>query len=432
MLRDLLADSATRGGDRTFFRHGGRTYSYAEAQDRALDLAQRLHGRGIQPGERLAIDLPNGPDLVFALLAGPMLGISFFLLNTRLTAPKKAELLDGFEVSATVDEEFLATLRSEAPVGFEPPDPASDDVFVRMFTSGTTGLPKAARLTYGALEAAARASAEVLMTPESGCWQLTLPMFHVGGLQVMIRSLVNGSPFILYDRFDAAAVLADVASGEATHVSVVDRTLRELIACDRDMLARYEAVLLGGGPVNERTLEDAAAANVWASYGMTETCGAVAVSAPGRYAEGLRPLPGCEVRIVGPAEDGCGEIAVSGPSVFSGYEPRRGEPASPARSDGAWFLTGDEGRIVDGGLFVSERTCDVFISGGENVYPAEIEREILAVGGVESAAVIGVEDPDWGRRPVAFAAGAGADRAAIVEHLERRLTSFQRPDAVFV
>lgn len=432
MLGDLLAAYADRSVDRTFFRHGDLRITVREAQGLSTELAERLHARGIRAGDRLALDLPNGPDFVFALLAGSMLAVSFFVLNHRLTPAKKAELLEGFDVKKTVDERLLESLRDVAPAGFEPPSVTEDDVFVRMFTSGTTGTPKAARLTYGALVSAARMSAGAFMRPGTGCWQLALPMFHVGGLQVLMRSLVNRSPFILYDRFDAAAMLADVGGGEATHVSVVDKMLRDLLSHDKELVGRYEAVLLGGGPAGERTLREATAANVFASYGMTETCGVVAASAPGEHSAGMLPLPGCDLRILTPDDAGDGEIAVSSPSLFSGYERRAGEPVLPGPFADGYFRTGDMGRIADGRLVVRERTADLFVSGGENIYPREIEREILSVRGVEDAAVIGTKDPEWGRRPVAFATGDAADREDIVARLRERLSGFQRPDAVFL
>jgi O-succinylbenzoate synthase len=301
-----------------------------------------------------------------------------------------------------------------------------------MFTSGTTGMPKAARLTYRNLMSAARASADAFMAPGEGGWQLALPLFHVGGLQVMLRALVNRSAFLLYERFDPGALLADVASGRATHVSMVEKMLKELAATGKPLLDRYKVVLLGGGPVSDRALEQARGARVFTSYGMTETCGVVACAAPREHALGMLPLPGYSVRVLEPDALGVGAIAVAGPSVFAGYEPRAGEPEAPVPFDDGWFLTGDRGRLVEGRLFVFERTSDMFISGGENVYPREIEREILATEGVTEAAVIGVEDPEWGRRPVAFVSGHDVNRAALKARLEERLARFQRPDAVLV
>lgn len=431
MLSDLLAADAARDGGRTFFTFRGSSYTVRDALERSRDLAQRMHGWGVVPGDAIALDLPNTDDAVFAILAGSMLGVSFFVLNHRLTGAKKAELLEGFDVAAVLDERLLAFVRETSPVAFEPALPSEDDVFIRMFTSGTTGVPKAARLTYRNLISAAESSAGRLMRPGEGCWQLALPLFHVAGLQVLVRSLVNRSAFILYDRFDPEALLLDVASGQATHVSVVDKMLRELAARDRATVDRYEAILLGGGPARETTLAQTAGARVFTSYGMTETCGAAAVAGPGEHAMGMLPLPGCSVRIAAPDAGGVGGILVSGPAVFAGYERREGEPEPPDPFDGGWFRTGDSGRLVEGRLFVLERTSDMFISGGENVYPSEIEREILAVEGVREAAVIGVEDAEWGRRPVSFAVADAAAREAVTERLEQRLARFQRPDRVF-
>ncbi|MBN2248450.1 MAG: o-succinylbenzoate synthase [Coriobacteriia bacterium] len=432
MLHELLEDRAATDGDRTFFRFGETSHTFLGTRDRSAELAERLYGWGVRPGDRLVVDLPNADSFVFLLFAGSMLGVSFFVLNHRLTAAKKAELLEGFDVRATVDEAFIDALAEVTPAAYEAPVAAGGDGFIRMFTSGTSGTPKAACLTHANLLAAARSSASFFMRPRKGCWQLALPMFHVGGSLIVLRSLVNGSPFILYDRFDADAVLADVASGEATHVSVVDKTLRDSLAADKELMSRYEVILLGGGPANEVTLLDAAGTSVYASYGMTETCATVAAAAPGEHDHGMTALPGYELCVLEPDVDGVGEIAVAGPAVFAGYDRREGEIAGADPFVDGYFRTGDVGRIADGRLLVRERMTDLFISGGENVYPREIEHEILAVDGVEEAAVIGVEDPEWGRRPVAFASGPDGDRNRIVARLDERLSRFQRPDAIFM
>jgi O-succinylbenzoate synthase len=447
VLSELLIQAADKTGDATYFRVGGeagdgpREFTFRETRDEALELAQRLAGWGVRGGDVLAIDLPNCADFVFLLFAGSMLDISFFLLNHRLTDAKKAELLEGFRVRAVVDTGWLEAARGRERETFFPREPGLDAVFLRMFTSGTTGLPKAAGLSYGNLLAAAESSAAAFMQPKRGNWQLALPMYHVGGLMIALRALVNASSFTLYECFDAAGMLREAADGAATHVSVVDRMLAGMLTAGggAEALARYEVVLLGGGAPNARTLDEALGARVYVSYGMTEGCATVAASPLADAADGgMVPLPGYEVAILGPDVDGVGEIALSGPAVFEGYiEPGPAASAArPARDTSAFadgrFHTGDRGRYQGGRLFVQERVADVFVSGGENVYPAEIEREILSLPGVTDACVLGVEDAAWGRRPVAFVAGEGVSAGDIATALEGRLARFQRPDAVFV
>lgn len=273
---------------------------------------------------------------------------------------------------------------------------------VVMFTSGTTGRSKAVPLTWENLCGSAAVSNASLNRHGEGLWQIALPLYHVGGLQMVVRSLLNANPFILYQRFDAERVLADAARRGATHISVVDKMLQDMLASSHASgVGRYECLLLGGGPLNAQTLGRALAmrARVYASYGMTETASQIANSlvTPG-FTGGMSLLEGYEARIVDAGPDGFGRLAVRGPGLFGGYLNAR----AAYTADG-FFLTGDTAAIApDGKLYVKERTDDMFISGGENVYPAEIREKLLRVPGVADAYIFGAPDDTWGRRPVGF------------------------------
>lgn len=272
---------------------------------------------------------------------------------------------------------------------------------VVMFTSGTTGRAKAVSLTWGNICLAAEASNAVLNRHGEGLWQAVLPLYHIGGLQVVVRSVLNCCPFVLYSRFDAKRLLSDAARKGATHISVVDKMLQDILAADNaETLPRYACLLLGGGPLNPQTLDRArrVGARVYASYGMTETSSQIAhAQVTGSFTGGLRLLPGYEAHIVDPGEDGFGRLAVKGPGLFGGYLNARA-----AYTVDGFFLTGDTAALYGGKLFVKERTEDMFVSGGENVYPAEIKEKLLRVAGVADAHVFGAADARWGRRPVAF------------------------------
>lgn len=279
---------------------------------------------------------------------------------------------------------------------------------VVMFTSGTTGRSKAVPLTWENLCGSAAVSNASLNRHGEGLWQIALPLYHVGGLQMVVRSLLNANPFILYQRFDAERVLADAARRGATHISVVDKMLQDMLASSHAPgVGRYERILLGGGPLNAQTLGRALAmrARVYASYGMTETASQIANSlvTPG-FTGGMSLLEGYEARIVDAGPDGFGRLAVRGPGLFGGYLNAR----AAYTADG-FFLTGDTAAIApDGKLYVKERTDDMFISGGENVYPAEIREKLLRVPGVADAYIFGAPDDTWGRRPVGFIERGGA------------------------
>ena len=306
---------------------------------------------------------------------------------------------------------------------------------VVMFTSGTTGRSKAVPLTWENLCGSAAVSNASLNRHGEGLWQIALPLYHVGGLQMVVRSLLNANPFILYQRFDAERVLADAARRGATHISVVDKMLQDMLASSHASgVGRYECILLGGGPLNAQTLGRALAmrARVYASYGMTETASQIANSlvTPG-FTGGMSLLEDYEARIVDAGPDGFGRLAVRGPGLFGGYLNAR----AAYTADG-FFLTGDTAAIApDGKLYVKERTDDMFISGGENVYPAEIREKLLRVPGVADAYIFGAPDDTWGRRPVGFiergnaaapAAGGPAGIAAGVAGQRARTLSDRR------
>lgn len=311
-----------------------------------------------------------------------------------------------------------------------------------MFTSGTTGRAKAVALSWHNLCSSSVISNKALNRRGEGLWQAALPLCHVGGLQVIIRSLMNSNPFVLYRTFDADQILDDAVRKGATHISVVDAMLQALLRdAKASNLSRYSCVLLGGGALNPATLEAAykLCVRVYASYGMTETSSQIAHSIiDTSFRGGLKLLPGYDAHIVDPGEDGFGRLAVKGPGLFKGYLNARA-----AYTVDGYFLTGDTAALYQGCLFVKERTEDMFVSGGENVYPEEIRQKLLGISGVADVHVFGVPDERWGRRPVAFlervpgkdnfaAAPQFRDsdayfRAILQKNVDARLSKLNRP-----
>ena len=316
---------------------------------------------------------------------------------------------------------------------------------VVMFTSGTTGRAKPAQLTEENIVGSARAF-NGMLGRGAVLWQVCLPLYHIGGFQMVVRSILGGSPFILYRRFEPARVLADAQRFHATHISVVDKTLRDLMEWAEkgvhggtETLCSYRCILLGGAAPNANTIAKAQRlqAPVLSSYGMTETSSLVAFSPidenDGRM---LFLLPGYDACVVDSDDYGRGELGIRGPGVFGGY---LGFPKSTT-ADG-FFLTGDTAVVQGRSITIEERTDDMFVSGGENVYPEEIRRKILEIDGVTDAYVYGAEDATWGRRPVALVEMAGADvRPANAVALSREvreaacesLARIYQPDRLFV
>lgn len=434
----FLADAARRKASKPLFyvQRDGQSlvFTYRRARFAAAALARECKKHGIGEGSTVACNLYNGVEIVLLSLAAAYGGFTLALLNPRLSYEERklrlVELESALGVVPLVFDEamvhrfmidatgygidmFAALAEEEMPsaqiiLDWEAYAAAREHAFdpskmgVVMFTSGSSGTPKAAFLPWSCIVGSAQAANEVLALEGRGVWQLVLPMCHIGGFQVMVRSVLDGSTFIVYERYQPLRILNDVLSFQVTHISVVDKILADLLENDHDkVVSQYACILLGGAGLNNKTLRKAlrAQANVYASYGMTETASLIAVAPVTKNFSGaLQVLPGYDVRIMRPDDKGIGQLHVSGPGVFARYLNAR-----KAMSADNYFVTGDRASLDRMGLLtVYERTEDLIISGGENIYPAEIRDVLLRVPGIKDAYVFGTADEMWGYRPVAF------------------------------
>jgi len=429
------------------------TITFADLAARSDLVARRLAGRGVRPGDRVA--LLGEPTLrsIEIIHAVQRLGAVLVPIGTRLAEPEVRRLLAfvrprlvlhdprradlvpaaSIEMHAALDATALdpaAILREDVP---------DDDVHSIVFTSGTTGMPKGAMLTHRGHRASAEASAERLGTRAADRWLLCLPLAHVGGLSIVLRSAITGFAIVLHDGFDAGAADGALRERGVTTVSVVATMLGRLleVAAGRPWPATLRCVLTGGGPLPASLLARALALGVPVAptYGLTEACSQVATAPPGSVGPDATvagaPLPGVDVRITDPSTDGAGEILVRGPIVMAGYVENP-EASARALRDG-WLHTGDLGRLDEAGrLQVVGRRSDLIVSGGENVTPDEVEEVLRRHPAVADAAVYGVPDERWGERVLAVVVPAGPDfdeqvlRAWCREHL----ASFKVPAAI--
>ncbi|OFW77620.1 MAG: o-succinylbenzoate--CoA ligase [Alicyclobacillus sp. RIFOXYA1_FULL_53_8] len=310
-----------------------------------------------------------------------------------------------------------------------------------IYTSGTTGYPKGTVLTYGNFWWSAIASALQSGLQKHDKWLVPMPLFHVGGLSVLMRSVIYGTTAVIQDRFDAEQVNRTLDEQEITLLSVVPTMLARMLEerQGRAYPGRLRLVLLGGSSAPRALLEECARLGlpVAQSYGLTEACSQVATLAP---KDGLRKLGSSgmalfptQVRILdgenGPDANEIGEIAVRGPTVSSGYLNRPEDNA--ARFRNGWFLTGDIGYLDEEGyLFVIDRRNDLIVSGGENVYPAEVEAVLLRQVGILEAGVVGTEHSLWGQVPVAvirLSEGTSISDAELEEHCRHYLAGYKVP-----
>jgi o-succinylbenzoate---CoA ligase len=306
-----------------------------------------------------------------------------------------------------------AALEPVTPGTAPPPArPVGANVLTVIRTSGTTGQPRAVELTLANHEASAVASADALGVEPDDRWLCPLPLHHVGGLGVLVRSAINRTTAVVHERFDVERVRATLEAGEATLASLVPTMLVRLREAGLRHAPGLRAIALGGGPIPAGLLDWARETGVPVVpvYGMTETCSQVVAGSPGR------PLRGVEVRI-----SDAGEILVRGPMVSAG-----------ALAADGWLHTGDLGRLDDEGLLhVEGRAKELIVTGGENVAPLEVEQAILAHPAVADAGVAGRPDPEWGEAITAFVVlRSPATPAELREWCRERLAPHKVPKAI--
>ncbi|MFM9610330.1 acyl-CoA synthetase [Streptomyces niveiscabiei] len=464
------ARRARKTPHRTALVHGDTQYSYAALHDRTTRLAHALRARGLRRGDRLAYLGPNHPSYLEALFAAGTLGAVFVPLNTRLAGPEIAYQLADSGAKALIYAPGHAGLVAGLPGGtdvrtylevgaeyeqaleqarFEPVDEpvTADDTCVIMYTSGTTGRPKGAMLTHGNLTWNA---VNVLVDHDLIADERALvsaPLFHTAGLNMLtLPVLLKGGTCVLVEAFDPHATFGLVARHRITFMFGVP-TMFDLMArhpgwADAD-LTSLRLLTCGGSPVPSHLIAayQERGLTFLQGYGMTEASpGTLFLDAEHAISKaGSAGVPHffSDVRVVRPdlvpVEAGeTGEVVVRGPHVMPGYW---GLPEESAASftDG-WFRSGDAATVdEDGYVHIVDRIKDMIISGGENIYPAEIEDLILTHPGVAECAVIGVADPKWGEVPRAVVVprdGASPDPDAIIAALAGRLARYKIPRSV--
>jgi o-succinylbenzoate---CoA ligase len=430
-----LAGAAREAGDEPALFAGDTVLTFAELEARARTFAGSLAARGITAGSRVAILAQNRVETVIAVHALLALGAAIVPIHPRLTPAEVAIIVEDARPALTLREGDLdallagaASLASPWPDAIDPEAPLAI-----VYTSGTTGRPKGALLSRRAFLAGAEASAANLGWLSDDRWLLCMPLCHIGGLSILTRCLAARRAVILEPRFDPDAVLAAIVKRQATLLSVVPTMLAALLERDQhNVLARLRAVLCGGAATPWSLLEECGRRAVPAltTYGLTEACSQATSQAPRspyvpeRGSGSGKPLPGVEIRI------DAGRIHLRGPTLMSGYF--RGDdrpPDTSSFSDDGWLDTGDLGELDEAGrLHVHARRTDLIVTGGENVYPLEIEQCLEALPGVRHALVFGVPDARWGQLvAAAIEIDSAFDEAALAAAIAAQLAPHKRP-----
>ncbi|MGB7686270.1 MAG: o-succinylbenzoate--CoA ligase [Solirubrobacterales bacterium] len=381
-LDNWLAQRSQSCPDRTALVADGAEMTYAELEAEATWVARRLAAHGVRRGSTAALTMHPRREQVVLLHALMKVGGRLLPLGPRLTAEEREAIVAAEEPIVDLDDAGeLTQTEADMPLLGEHD---MDDICCRVLTSGSTGAPRPISISYGNfLWNAVGSGFNIGVEPEDR-WLCCVPLSHIAGLGIVMRSVIYGTTAVIHDGFDADRVGAALESDGISVVSVVATMLTRLLEAGAD-LSGPRAILVGGGPVPEEPLKEALAkgATVVQTYGHTETCSQVTTLAPAdarrKVGSAGRPLLTTHLRIQE------GEILVQGPTVAPGS----------ADADG-WLHTGDLGHIDEEGfLYVSDRIDDLIVSGGENIVPAEVEEVLLRHPEVADAAVVGREDPEW-------------------------------------
>jgi malonyl-CoA/methylmalonyl-CoA synthetase len=435
-LYDLLADGFP--ADRAkpaFLLSDGAQVSYGQLEAGAAQVAGHLVAIGVQPGDRIGLQVEKSVEAVMIYLGVLKAGAVFLPLNSAYTPAEVAYFVGDAEPAAFIVDasEFMGEARKAKPLS-DTVERNDSQLASLIYTSGTTGRSKGAMLSHGALAANALALHQAWgFTPDDVLLH-ALPIFHVHGLCVAMHcAFLSGAPMVWLPKFDDAQVLAGLA--RSTVMMGVPTFYTRLLAnpaFTREAAANIRVFISGSAPLLESTFAefaDRTGQRILERYGMSE-----AVIITTNPLDGARlpgsvgyPLPGVELRIAG--GDDTGVIEIRGPSVFSGYWRMPEKTVEEFTADG-FFITGDVGRRdPDGRVWISGRAKDLIISGGYNVYPKEIELVLDELPGVTESAVVGVPHPDFGEGVVAVVIGKG-DEESMISEVRRQLAPYKSPKRI--
>ena len=421
-------------------------YTYNDIYRGVVHVARKLEPL---QASRIAILSDNSVTMAIYVLATMVVHKELLLLNVHLK-PKEIEnqlaQLDVTTVLHSVERReqlpnSISTIVFESLERILSDEEADDtfdwtfedrDIAVIMNTSATTGQFKSVPLRWGQIRAHVQASKEVLGKTEQDNWLMVLPLFHVSGLSILLRSLYNGTAVTILPKYDKAQVLKLIESENINMMSLVPTILTQL---EPSITHHKLRVILLGGEFIPMALIDACEKKslpIYKTYGMTETFSqSVTFSVldyPHKRDSVGKPLPGMQVRIDKPDADGVGEIHLTGPMVMTGYIDKE-----PIDGD---LNTDDIGYVdEDGFVYILNRRKDLIISGGENIYPKELEDLVYTLPSVKECAVVPVPDPKWGQVPalfVAFHDGESMTADAILSFMTKSLAKYKVPKYVTI
>ena len=457
----------------------GVTWTFADLHARSSRAANALRAEGVQAGDRVAVLTKNRAEFFELIFACSKIGAILVGLNWRLAPAELDAIVNDAKPTIAIvgpDEQHLLTAKARGVAGLRrvvvlgaeydswrasatPDDPghdgAPDDVILLLYTSGTTGLPKGAMLTNEGMSYTRRLAAEAWGMGSDSVNLVAMPMFHIGGCGYGTSTMMVGGHTVLMREVNPATAVELISKYRVTHtffVPAVVQALLQVPGIEKADLSSMQLLMYGASPIGDVLLRraiDVLKCNFMQAYGMTESSGTVVVLNPdehdpdGPRADLLRScgraLPWVESRIIDPnslqdVERGkVGEIWLRSGMIMKGYW-NQPEATREAIVEGGWFRTGDAAyQDEQGYLYLYDRFKDMIISGGENIYPAEVENVLNGHPAVREVGVIGIPHQRWGETPMAVVvlrAGTTADSNELIAFTRERLAHYKCPTAV--
>jgi fatty-acyl-CoA synthase len=474
-ILEILRRHARGRGAAPAYWTPARTWSFAQLDEASSRIAQGLRSLGIAAGDRVACLTKLTADCVALVIGANKIGAVCMPVNWRLAPPEVEYIVNNgnaklmmadamFAASAGRIRTFTTEKFHEWYGRFEAKDPgfkpAPDDTALQLYSSGTTGLPKGVELTHRNL-AVAMVDAVPQAIGYHGAPDVmlnALPTYHIAGVGVALLTASKGGMSVLFPDFDPAKVVAAIAEHRITHSFLVPAMIQFMLQVPGAAKADYSSlkgISYGASPISEKVLIDAMRTfkcRFMQVYGLTETTGAITCLPPedhdpeGPKKELLRsagkPIDGVELRVVDASGRDCaegevGEVWIRTAQNMKGYwanAKATGDAFVERKPDGlGWFRSGDAGYLRGGYLFLHDRIKDMIVSGGENIYPAEVENALMQHPAVADGAVIGVPDEKWGeavKACVVLKPGATASEADIVRFMRDRIAHYKCPSSV--
>jgi acyl-CoA synthetase (AMP-forming)/AMP-acid ligase II len=476
---DQFERRAEQHPDVTCLSFQDRAWSWGQMRNRILKAAGALEAMGVKAGDRIAFIDKNHAACLELALAASLIGAAQVVVNFRLSLGELGYVLGDSDAKLLITgHEFLPQIRGiqkqlpalnrvlvlggendeyEALVEGAPPlerrhRAEPDDCFLQLYTSGTTGWPKGALLTQKSMSAHNETVRNAYDMDDSAVNLVAMPLFHVGGTSWALAGMAAGARTVLVREVNAAHVLDRISHEHATHAFFVPAVIQMLLAEENvvDATASLRVIGYGGSPMPAPLMErilTTLRTPLYSVYGMTEMSGVFCVLGPDEHrdperkylhASAGRAVPGVEVRVVDPStgEDvptgDVGEFWLRSEQAMSGYWHQ--PDASEAAFVDGWLRTGDAGRLDDDGyLFIEDRVKDMVISGGENIYPAEVERVLVEHPAVEEVAIIGIPHQKWGETVHAVVTtrdGQSTSERELIDYCRERLAHYKCPTGI--